>query len=55
MLPEGTKVKYHNHYGVIRFVNRSYMTICIRSFDNEKCRDVCLVVPPSLWHEIEPF
>lgn len=53
MLPEGTEVMYNGFHGFIRFSDPSYMTVCIRKFDDEPSRDVCLIVPPSRWDDIE--
>lgn len=53
MLLEGTEVLYDGFHGIIRFVDEAYMTICIRTFDNEPNRDVCLIVPLDKWDSIE--
>jgi hypothetical protein len=49
---EGLEVYYKNYYGVIRFVCDEYLTVCIRKFDNEKSRDVCMIVYPQQYHII---
>ena len=44
---EGLHVCYKQMYGVVRFVSNEYITVCVRTFPNEKVRDVCLVVYPN--------
>jgi hypothetical protein len=46
MYPEGTEVTYKQHRGVVKFCDpeSGCCTICIRTFPNERVRDVCLVV-----------
>ena len=44
---EGLQVCYKQMYGVVSFVGNEYITICIRTFPNEKVRDVCLLVYPD--------
>jgi len=40
---EGLEVRYKNHIGYIRFVDDSYVTVCIQEHQ-DKSRDVCIVV-----------
>ncbi len=44
---EGLEVCYKQMYGVVRFVCDEYITVCVRTFPNEKVRDVCLIVYPN--------
>lgn len=44
---EGLQVYYKELYGVVRFVSDQYITVCIRTFPNERVRDTCLVVYPD--------
>ena len=53
MLPEKTEVYYKGEYGYIRFSDPEYMTICVRRFPGQPNRDVCIIVPPEYWDEIE--
>ncbi len=53
MLPEGTEVYYRGMYGHVRFACEQYMTICIREFPTERVRDVCLIVYPQQYNELE--
>lgn len=50
---EGLEVYYKNFFGMIRFVSNQYITVCIRTFPNEKVRDLCLIVYPSDYHLIQ--
>lgn len=49
---EGLQVYYKGVYGVVRFVSDQYITVCIRTFPNERVRDTCLVVYPDQFKEI---
>jgi hypothetical protein len=49
---QGLEVRYKQHVGFIDFVSEKYVTICLRKF-NERSRDVCLLVYPSQWKDIE--
>jgi hypothetical protein len=49
---EGLQVYYKELYGVVRFVSDQYITVCIRTFPNERVRDTCLVVYPDQFKEI---
>lgn len=53
MLPVGTEVYYNGMYGHVRFVCEQYMTICVREFPQEPVRDVCLIVFPNRYSQIE--
>lgn len=53
MLPEKTEVYYRGILGYVNFSDPAYMTICVRQFPDQPNRDVCLVVPPERWDEIE--
>ena len=53
MLPEGTKCRYDGFEGYIRFSSSEYMTICIRTFENRRDRDVCVLAYPWNWQNIE--
>jgi hypothetical protein len=52
-LPEGTEVYYNGMYGHVRFACETYMTVCVREFPNERVRDVCLIVYPNQYNNIE--
>lgn len=41
---EGITVIYKHHVGVIRFVSEQYITLCVRTFPEEKNRDVCILI-----------
>ena len=49
---QGLEVRYNQHVGFIDFVSERYVTICLRKF-NERSRDVCLLVYPNQWKDIE--
>lgn len=49
---EGLNVKYKNFYGKIRFVDNSYVTICIRE-GSRKVNDVCILVFSNDWKKIQ--
>jgi hypothetical protein len=49
---QGLEVRYKQHVGFIDFVSEKYVTICLRKFD-ERSRDVCLLVYPNQWKDIE--
>ena len=49
---QGLEVRYKQHVGFIDFVSERYVTICLRKFD-ERSKDVCLLVYPSQWKDIE--
>jgi hypothetical protein len=53
MLPEGTEVYYDGMYGHVRFACEQYMTICVKEYPNDRTRDVCLIVYPSQYDQIE--
>ena len=48
----GLDVKYKDHVGVVNFVCEKYITICIKTFEH-KSRDVCLLVYPQQWKEVQ--
>jgi hypothetical protein len=41
---EGLQAKYGPHMGIIRFISEQYITLCIKSFPQEKNRDVCILI-----------
>ena len=49
---EGLLVTYKNHTGVIRFISNQYVTICVETYEH-KVRDVCMLVYPDQWKDIE--
>ncbi len=49
---EGTEVYYKQSFGIVRFVCDHYITVCIRTFPEERVRDVCLIVYPSQFKDI---
>lgn len=50
---EGLEVYYKQMHGVVRFVCDQYITVCVRTFPEQRVRDVCLVVYPKDYHNIE--
>lgn len=50
---EGLAVQYEDHIGTIRFIDSSYITLCIRSFPDERRRDVCMLIYRSDFHKIK--
>jgi hypothetical protein len=38
--------------GTVRFISSNYITICMRAFDH-KAKDVCVLVYPEQWKEVE--
>jgi len=51
-LIEDTEVSYHQFTGIIRFVSKHYVTLCIRTF-SDRSRDVCLLVYSNQWGELK--
>lgn len=49
---EGLLVRYKSYIGNVRFISNQYITICIQTYDH-KVRDVCLLVYPNEWKDIE--
>ena len=49
---QGLEVKYKQHVGFIDFVCEKYVTICLKEF-GEKSRNVCLLIYPEHWKEVE--
>lgn len=49
---EGLLVRYKSYLGKVRFISNQYITICIQTYDH-KVRDVCLLVYPNEWKDIE--
>ena len=49
---EGLLVKYKAHIGVVRFISSKYITICVKTYEH-KVRDVCMLVYPSEWKDIQ--
>jgi hypothetical protein len=48
----GLEVRYKQHVGFVDFICEKYITICLKKFE-ERSRNVCLLVYPSEWKEIE--
>ena len=48
----GLNVKYKDHIGVVDFVCEKYITICIDKLEH-RSKDVCLLVYPSQWKDVE--
>lgn len=51
-LTEGLEVYYKQMYGIVRFVSEHYITVCVKTFPNERVRDVCLIVYPQQYKDI---
>lgn len=49
---EGLEVHYKDMFGIVNFIGKTYVTICIKSFE-DKVRNVCLVVPPTEYNLIQ--
>jgi hypothetical protein len=49
---KGLSVKYKDQVGVVNFVCEKYITICIKTYEH-RSRDVCLLVYPSQWKDVE--
>ena len=49
---EGLEVRYRQHTGFVNFICEKYITICVHRSE-ERSRDVCLLVYPQQWKEIE--
>jgi hypothetical protein len=41
---EGDIVSYDELIGSVKFVCNSYFTLCIKRFESEKPRDVCILI-----------
>lgn len=50
---EGLIVEYEDYIGEIRFICNSYITLCVKSFSNEKRRDVCLLIYQDDFNKIK--
>ena len=51
-LIEDTEVSYHQFTGTIRFVSKSYITVCISTFP-DRSRDTCLLVYHDQWKHLK--
>ena len=49
----GLDVKYKENVGFIDFVCEKYITICINNQLEHRSKDVCLLVYPNQWKEVE--
>ena len=50
---KGTEVEFCGQVGEIRFIDDSYLTICLFVNSEDRVRDVCLVVQRWDWHKIK--
>jgi hypothetical protein len=41
---KGVVAEYKSHVGVIDFISDSYITLCIKTYPNERVRDVCILI-----------
>lgn len=57
MFPEGTEVTYKTHHGWVKFCDPESGTcsICIRVFEDDPARNVCLIVYKSELEHIIPI
>lgn len=47
----GLEVYYDGMSGIIKFVSESYITVCVRVFQ-DRMRDVCIIVYPEQFDQI---
>jgi len=50
---EGIYATYGPHRGVIKFVCEEYVTLCVKSFPEERNRDVCIIVYRNNYNKIQ--
>lgn len=50
---EGLQVQYKSHFGTIRFICDSYVTVCVTNFPNDRRRDVCILVYREDFNQIK--
>ena len=49
----GAVVEWRGHVGEIRFVDDLYLTVCVCVNEQDRVRDVCIVVQNFQWNEIK--
>ena len=49
----GVEVIYDKYMGIIRHVDKEYLTLCIRAKSDCMISDVCLVIHTEDWHKIQ--
>jgi hypothetical protein len=47
----GLIVKYQDHVGRINFISNTYLTLCIKEYE-ERRRDVCILIYRKDWNQI---
>jgi hypothetical protein len=50
---EGLEVTYDEYLGIIKFVGNSYVTLCIKTFPEDRARDVCMIIHRCEYHKIK--
>jgi hypothetical protein len=50
-LTKGLIVKYNDHVGKIDFISNTYLTLCIKEYE-EKRRNVCILIYRKDWNKI---
>jgi hypothetical protein len=53
MILEDSFYQYKNNIGVVKFVSKQYITLCISSAKS-RINDVCLVIYKSDWKNLIP-
>lgn len=48
---EGLEVSYQHLTGVIHFICSSYITVCVRTFE-DRVRNVCVLVHRNNWKDL---
>jgi len=50
---EGLLVEYKGNVGTIRFIDEIYLTVCLKTKEDNMIGDVCLVVYRKEWDSIK--
>lgn len=50
---EGLQAKFGPHIGTIRFISENYITLCVRTFPQEKSRDVCILIYRDNYNKVQ--
>jgi len=52
---EGLDIEYDGYIGTVRYVGNYYITMCLKTFPNEKVRDVCMLIYKKDFNKIKLF
>jgi hypothetical protein len=52
---EGLKIEYDGYKGIVKYIGNHYITMCLKTFPNEKVRDVCMLIYKKDFNKIKLF